>query len=119
MKELNGQDKLNEKQSLETVQKQQQQVELKWIDDLRPLRGHKLWEINNNTRSVTLAEFQPMHTVDFIEFERSGSLNSQKKVITKSGYSYVSALTKQSALERFLNGKGSAKLTEKKSITIF
>ncbi len=118
MKELNLQDKLNEKQSLENAQKQQQQVELKWVNDLRPLKGHKLWEINDKNQNVTLAEFQPIHTVDFMEFERTGSISSQNKVIVKPNHSYVSALTKESALERYLSGKGSAMYGEKKKIGI-
>jgi hypothetical protein len=108
MKELQTGEKLSEKQGLEIVENKKQEVELKWIDNLRPLKGHTLWEINKETFSVSKAEFITVDTANFLEFERSKVIRSDKKLIMKPNHAYISALTKEKAIERYKSGKGSA-----------
>ena len=119
MKELTTFEKLIEKQGTEEVEKKQEEIEIKWIDDLRPLKGHTLWEINNTSLKVQKAEFIPNDTADFGEFLKSGAIKKDKEIVIKQGHSYISALNPSSALDRFKRGKGSAKLADKKSMNPF
>ena len=49
MKELNNQERLQEKQSIEAVVTKEKEVEFKYDGSLKTKRGHNLWEINTKT----------------------------------------------------------------------
>jgi hypothetical protein len=109
MKELEKQNKLIDKIQVENVVKKKQQQEFKYIDSIRPIAGHNLWEINTETLEIKLAEYkieQYLTWEEAIKICQGGS--TKKEVIMKMNCVYVSALNAENALKRYLSGKGSA-----------
>lgn len=82
---------------LEISIQQKKQVEKKFINDIVPHNGHKIWKINEDTLEVEEAKFS---NVTFV-------LNSEnkKEIIIQNGFSYVSALNKKNALKLYNQGK--------------
>jgi len=121
MKELEKYSKDSEKQQLESVVKKQQQQEIKYLESLRPIKGHNLYKINVKTLKVSLAEYKENKTVTWHEALRivSGEDKHAKDVIVEPNHHYISALNPESALRRYVNGKGSAKMNEKQTLKVF
>jgi hypothetical protein len=120
MKEFEKQNLVSIKTQIESVVKKQKQQEFKFLDNLRPLAGHNLWEINTKTLEVNLASFKKESFItwsDALRLFKGGKIT--KEVVVKQGYVYISALTKEKALERYLSGKGSAKMNEFKNLNFY
>ncbi len=116
MKELNNHDKLSEKQSTEVQVKKNQQVEYTLDETIRPMSGHRLWEIELSSMKVKQAEYSRVTHANWIEIV-NGEIEANREVIKRKGCIYISALTAKKAIERYLKGKGSAKLsTEQKAL---
>lgn len=116
MKELSNHDKLSDKQSTEIQVKKNQQVEYTKDETLRPMYGHRLWEIDLSSMKVKEAEYSRVTQTKWVEIV-NGYIESTREVIKRKGCVYISALTAKKAIERHLKGKGSAKLsTEQKAL---
>lgn len=89
--EYNNQDKL------EISIKQKKQIEKKFIGDIKPHNGHKMWKINQETLEIEEAKY--INTA----YQMNG--NNKKEILVIDGFWYVSALNKKNALKLFSKGK--------------
>jgi hypothetical protein len=102
MKEL----ELKNETKIEISVKQKKQVEHQLIGKIIPFEGHTIWQINNETLEIEKAEFSNA-TYHFIG-------ENKKEIITKKGYTYISALNKKNALKKYNQGtNGSKPINEK------
>jgi hypothetical protein len=108
MKELYQHEKLSSKQQIEVQEKKQQQIELHYDSSVKPMKGHKTWEINIETREVNEALITKEATLQFSEDMNAYVTNP--KIEKKKGFVYISALNQKSALKRYDKRKGSASL---------
>lgn len=120
MKELTNHDKLSEKQSTEIQVKKNQQVEYLYDSTVRPMPGHTVFEIDLKTLKASPAEYVVHQQIDWFEALRdflNPAKAKVKDIVRRKGCVYVAALNAETAIERYLNGKGSAKLsTEQKAL---
>jgi len=107
MKEL----ELKNETKIEISVKQKKQVEHKLIGKIIPHEGHIIWQINDETLEIEVAKFSNA-TYHF------GGEN-KKEIITKQGYSYISALNKKNALKKFKQGKNGSKPISKEPLSFF
>jgi hypothetical protein len=120
MRELEKHQRDSEKEKIESVVKKQQQQEFKYLGNLRPLRGHILWKINIKTLEVSQATYKQNKTISWDEaVNLYVGIPDVKEVVVEQGFEYISALTKEKALERYKSGKGSAKMNEQQPLNIF
>jgi len=109
MKEFKKLDKLINKQQVESIVKKQKEDEFKFDGTLKPKKGHTVYEINNKTLEVNIASYVKTKSISWkdalIGFNTG---NYKKEIVIKKGFSYISALSKKSALERFKKNKGSS-----------
>lgn len=111
MKELESKDFLGKKQDIESIILKQKEQEFTFIGSLNPKRGHNLWEINTKTLEVKLAEYKKEKNITWEEalhFYYGGKL--KKTVVIQKDCVYISSLSKATALERYLSGKGSSQV---------
>lgn len=101
MKEI----ELNNADKLEISVKQKKQIEKKFIGDIVPHNGHKMWKINQET--LEIEEVKYSNTA----YQISG--NNNKEVLVLDGFWYVSALNKKNALKLFSKGKIGGKEIDK------
>lgn len=119
MKEMEKHDRDSERLQIESVQARQENQEFKLIGSLRPLKGHTLWEINRKTLEIKPAKYTTSVKKKITWHEALKIHNGHQvktEVIVDKDCEYISALTKESALQRYLSGKGSAKMNDKKKI---
>jgi len=114
MKELDNKERLRDKTQIEAVVKKQQATELKFDFSINPLRGHTLFEINTITNEVKPAEFLDKKTISFEEAKSIQKGTYVSEVVRKKDCVYISALNKESALKRYSEDKGSARLPKAK-----
>lgn len=100
MKEFEGVFQEKNKMELSIQKKQQKEKEL--IGKIIPHAGHKMYEINNETLDIELAEFE---LKTFI----IGRNHPNPEIITRIGYSYVSAMNKTNALKKYKQGLNGSK----------
>jgi hypothetical protein len=93
---------LNHKQTTELSIKKRKGIEKELIGTIIPHQGHTLWEIDNISKSIKEARI----TNTSYKF---GVVNNQE-IITEEGYTYVSALNKKSAINKFKKGRNGSKL---------
>jgi hypothetical protein len=93
MKEI----EIKQKDQLEISIKQKKQVEKKFIGDIIPHNGHKVWKINKETLEIEEAKY--LNTAFYIGKE------NKKEILVTDGFEYVSALNKKNALKLFTKGK--------------
>ena len=93
MKEL----EIKQKDKLEISVKQQKQIEKKFIGDILPYNGHKIWKINKETLEIEEAKYTNT------TYNISGE--NKKEIIVVDGFEYVSALNKKNALKLYSKGK--------------
>ncbi len=110
MKELESKDRISIKEQLEQVVTKQQAVELKYIDSIIPKKGHTLFEINVETLECKPAEYQEKKTISWSEAIAISKGTFKSEVVIKQKCVYISALNKESALERYKLGKGSSEI---------
>jgi hypothetical protein len=99
MKEL--EEKVQNK--MEISVKQKQQVEIKFLGKIMPHEGHKIWEVNEDTLEVVPAKYSTATAVIFGQ-------QPKKEIIVKPNHSYISALTKATALRKFNKGDNGSKI---------
>jgi hypothetical protein len=90
---------LNEKKSVDTEQVTKKEVEkkLQKLATIKPQRGHKLFEVNSETKEITEAEFE---ILDIKYEDARDNKQVRKKVICKPGHIYVSALNKKNVIKK-------------------
>lgn len=109
MKEFDGVFEEKDKMEISIQKKQQKEKEL--VGKIIPHAGHKVYEINNETLEIKVAQFD-MKT--FI----IGSNHNNPEIITRSGYSYVSALNPKNALKKYKQGLNGSKEAVKNPLKI-
>jgi hypothetical protein len=100
VKEFEGVFQEKDKMELSIQKKQQKEKEL--VGKIIPHAGHKVFEINDETLEIKLAEFE---LKTFI----IGGNHPNPEIITRSGYSYVSALNSKNALKKYKQGLNGSK----------
>ena len=104
MKEFEG--VFLEKDKMEVSIQKKQQKEKVLVGKIIPHVGHKVWEINDKTLDIKIAEYE---TQTFY----IGQSHHNPEIIVRSGYSYVSALNPKNALKKYKQGlNGSKKINE-------
>jgi hypothetical protein len=93
---------LTEKEKIEISVKQQKQVEKELIANIIPHKNHTLWEINDKTFEIKEAEYIKKPIVIGEDYDK-------KEVLQRKGFSYVSSLTKKTALAKFKKGLNGSK----------
>lgn len=86
-----------QKNKLEVTINQKKQIEKRFIGDVIPYNGHKIWKINKETLKVEEAKYTNT------TYNISGE--NKKEIIVIEGFEYVSALNKKNALKLFSKGK--------------
>jgi hypothetical protein len=122
MKELEKNNLLSDRQAIESVQHKHKEIELAFIENLKPLKGHTLYEINNSTLEIVEAQYHKEERITWHEALKAFNnpqISVVKDVIIKPYHSYISALNPKSALKRHQMNKGSASLPEGEEIRIF
>ncbi len=109
MKEFEG--VFQEKDKMELSIQKKQQREKEFVGKIIPHAGHKVYEINNETLEIKLAEFE---LKTFI----IGRNHPNPEIITRIGYSYVSALNKANALKKYKQGLNGSKEEVKNPLKI-
>jgi len=117
MKELDNYDKLSAKQAIEIMVQDKKKIEHRLESSCKPLKGHTMFQIVEQTLEVSPAEFEKYDLpLNLENFQRPLIPIPAKRVIIKKGCVYISALRKESALKRYLSGKGSASIPEAKMV---
>jgi predicted nuclease with TOPRIM domain len=83
---------------IEVSVKQKKQQEYQLVDKIIPYPGHTIWKINNETLEIEKAKF--INSVTFFVGE-----TPKKEILIVEGHTYISALSKKTALKKFKNGK--------------
>jgi hypothetical protein len=107
MKEL----ELKNETKIEISVKQKKQVEHELIGKIIPHEGHIIWQINKETLEIEKAKFSNAN------YHLGGE--NKKKVMTKDGYAYVSALNKKNALRKYKQGKNGSKPINEEPLSFF
>jgi hypothetical protein len=106
MKELEQ----NTKAKLEISVKQKKQVQHQLIGKIIPHEGHTIWQINNETLEIEKAKFTNA------TYHIGGE--NKREIITKQGYTYISALNKKNALKKFEQGNNGSKPINEEPLTL-
>lgn len=110
MKEFEGTFEVKDKMELSIQKKQQKEKVL--VGRIIPHAGHKIWEINDETLEINLAKYELKTFV-------IGQNHPNPEIIIRSGYSYVSALNKKSALKKYKQGSNGSKEIGSMDIKLF
>lgn len=93
--------KLKQQNRTELSVKQKKQKEHELVGQLIPHKGHTIWEINNETLEVEKALFANVTYVIGRE--------NKNEIYVREGFSYIAALSKQKALDKFYKGENGSK----------
>ena len=77
-------------------------IEKEFISKIIPHSGHQVYEINNETLEISLANYE---VKTFIIAQS----HNNKEIIIREGFSYVSALNIKNALKKFNKGSNGSK----------
>jgi hypothetical protein len=110
MKEFEG--VFQEKDKMEISIQKKQQKEKVLVGKLIPHAGHKIFEINEETLEVKVAEFEKKTYI-------IGSNHNNPEIIIRSGCAYVSALNSKNALKKFKQGINGSKELGNMPIKLF
>lgn len=94
MKEL----QTKEKDKIEQVKQQVQQIQTVFDYTLKPKRGHALFEVNLLSRTIEIAQFDEQPIVKY-EDAVKGKISTKKKITKKENCIYISALNKKNVLK--------------------
>ena len=84
--------------NIEMSVKQKKQQEYQLINKIVPHPGHTIWKINNETLEIEKAKF--VNSVTFFVGE-----TPKKEILIVDGHTYISALSKKTALNKFKKGE--------------
>jgi hypothetical protein len=102
MKEFEG--IFQDKDKMEISIQKKQQKEKVLVGKIIPHEGHTIWEINDSTLEIKKVEFEKK---TYLIFDKK---KYNPEVITRNGYSYISALNKKGALKKYKQGKNGSKV---------
>jgi hypothetical protein len=95
---------------MEISVKQKKQVQHQLIGKIIPHEGHTIWQINNETLEIEKAKFTNA------TYHIGGE--NKREIITKQGYTYISALNKKNALKKFEQGNNGSKPINEEQLTL-
>jgi hypothetical protein len=110
MKEFEG--VFQEKDKMELSIQKKQQKEKVLVGKLVPHKGHKIWEINEETLEIKLAEFEKKTYI-------IGKNHANPEIIIRIECAYVSALNSKNALKKYKQGVNGSKELGTMSIKLF
>lgn len=117
MKELEL--KSGKKQELVAKKQQEKKTQLQLDSSIFPHGNHKLWEINEHTLEVVPAEFDLKKDYVFNpNWKKGDKLSSEKALIKREGCVYVSALSKETALKKYIKGDNGSKINKDKALKL-
>lgn len=94
-------EKLKKSDKIEIVNQQQKKNTIKFSHNLKPEKGHTLFEISLIDGSIKKADFIKKDA-DYVQ-AMNGNIIGKKEVLIKEGFVYISALNKKNALKKFKN----------------
>lgn len=97
MKELEQHFKKQER--AEIVAKQQKESQYLLTGTIQPKRGHKVWQINKETKEVSEAKYK--ETAFEYALALKGDLSKKRELVTMEGFVYIPALNAENALKKF------------------
>jgi len=80
--------------------KKRQEIEYVLEGTIKPMKGHKVWEINEENGDINEAEYKR----DTVHYLANGKLPAPKMVI-KADCIYIPALNKENAKQKYLKNK--------------
>ena len=110
MKEFEG--VFQEKDKMEISIQKKQQKEKVLVGKIIPNKGHKIWEINEETLEVKEAQFEKKTFI-------IGKNHNNPEIIIRDGYAYVSALNINNALKKYKKGLNGSKELGNMPIKLF
>jgi DUF438 domain-containing protein len=91
-------EKDQEKDKIEQVKQQVQEIQTDFDYKIIPQKNHTLFEVNLSLKTIEIAEFDELPAVKFEEAMK-GNIVSQKKVTKKENCVYISSLNKKNVLK--------------------
>ena len=91
-------EKDQEKDKIEQVKQQVQEIQTVFDSNIKPQKNHTLFEVNLNLKTIEVAEFDEIPAIKFEEAMK-GNIIAQKKVTKKENCVYISALNKNNVLK--------------------
>jgi len=91
-------EKDQEKDKIEQVKQQVQEIQTVFDSKIKPQKNHTLFEVNLNLKTIEVAEFDEIPAIKFEEAMK-GNIIAQKKVTKKENCVYISALNKNNVLK--------------------
>jgi hypothetical protein len=84
-----------DKDQVKLVAEQQQEKQLKLLGSHLPKRGHTLFEVEIATGEISVAKLEGEIVIGI-----DGQQTLTRKIVSKDGFAYVSALNKKNALKK-------------------
>ena len=100
-------EKDQEKDKIEQVKQQVQEIQTVFDYKIIPQKNHTLFEVNLKLKTIEIAEFDELPAIKFEEAMK-GNIITQKKVTKKENCVYISALNKKNVLKILMRDFGIA-----------
>lgn len=100
-------EKDQEKDKIEQVKQQVQEIQTVFDYKIIPQKNHTLFEVNLKLKTIEIAEFDELPAIKFEEAMK-GNIVAQKKVTKKENCVYISALNKKNVLKILMRDFGIA-----------
>jgi len=91
-------EKDQEKDKIEQVKQQVQEIQTVFDYKIIPQKNHTLFEVNLVLKTIEIAEFDELPAIKFEEAMK-GNIVAQKKVTKKENCVYISSLNKKNVLK--------------------
>ena len=91
-------EKDQEKDKIEQVKQQVQEIQTVFDYKITPQKNHTLFEINLVLKTIEIAEFDEIPPIKYTEAMK-GNIVAKKKVTKKENCVYISALNKKNVLK--------------------
>lgn len=91
-------EKDQEKDKIEQVKQQVQEIQTIFDYKIIPQKGHTLFEVNLVSKTIEIAEFDELPSIKYEEAIK-GNIVAQKKVTKKENCVYISALNKKNVMK--------------------
>ena len=91
-------EKDQEKDKIEQVKQQVQEIQTVFDYKIIPQKNHTLFEVNLKLKTIEIAEFDELPAIKFEEAMK-GNIVAQKKVTKKENCVYISSLNKKNVLK--------------------
>ena len=91
-------EKDQEKDKIEQVKQQVQEIQTVFDYKIIPQKNHTLFEVDLNLKTIEIAEFDEIPPIKYTEAMK-GNIVAKKKVTKKENCVYISALNKKNVLK--------------------